>query len=126
LPFVTGDTLVNSYGLTETCTAVAVATPPDLAAAPDSLGKPIVAVEVQIRDGEGNPVLAGIEGEICVRSVYNMLGYWRDEEATKQTISADRWLHTGDIGWLDADGRLHLNSRRSDLIIRGGENVYPA
>lgn len=126
LPFVTGDTLVNSYGLTETCTAVAVATPPDLAAAPDSLGKPIVAVEVQIRDSEGNQVPAGVEGEICVRSVYNMLGYWRDEEASSQTISADRWLHTGDIGWLDTDGRLHLNSRRTDLIIRGGENVYPA
>jgi acyl-CoA synthetase (AMP-forming)/AMP-acid ligase II len=54
-----------------------------------------------------------------------MLGYWRDDEATQRAITPDRWLRTGDIGTL-AEGRLRLTTRRSDLILRGGENVYPA
>ncbi|MDN4172160.1 class I adenylate-forming enzyme family protein [Nocardioides sp. SOB77] len=124
LPFASS--LVDSYGLTESCTAVAVATPMDLAEAPGTLGNPIVGVEMEVRDGQGRPVPAGVEGEICVRSAYNMLGYWGDEDATAQAIRADRWLHTGDLGVRDEQGRVSLSSRRSDLIIRGGENVYPA
>jgi acyl-CoA synthetase (AMP-forming)/AMP-acid ligase II len=67
----------------------------------------------------------GVEGEICARSAFNMLGYWQDPEATARTIREDRWLHTGDIGMIEG-GRLRLTTRRSDLILRGGENVYPA
>ncbi|MGW0688409.1 class I adenylate-forming enzyme family protein [Streptomyces sp. NPDC002754] len=117
--------LANSYGLTESCTGAAVATPADLAAAPDSLGRPVVAVELEVRDPAGKPLPEGQEGEICLRSPYVMLGYWEDQEATDRAIRAGRWLHTGDIGMLE-DGRLRLTSRRSDLILRGGENVYPA
>ena len=124
LPFASS--LVNSYGLTETCTGVSAATPMDLADRPDSLGRPVIGVQVEVRDALGAPVPAGVEGEICVRSAYNMVGYWNDPEATARTIRADRWLHTGDIGSLDEQGRLSLSSRRTDLIIRGGENVYPA
>jgi len=124
LPF--GSSLVNSYGLTETCTAVAVASPMDLAEAPASLGRPIAGVTLEIRDAAGEPAGPGVEGEVCVRSTFNMLGYWQDADATAATIGTDGWLHTGDIGFLDDAGRLHLSSRRSDLIIRGGENVYPA
>jgi acyl-CoA synthetase (AMP-forming)/AMP-acid ligase II len=117
--------LVDSYGLTETCTGVAVASPADLAEAPGTLGRPITGVAMEIRDPDGKPLPDGQEGEVCVRSAFNMLGYWRDEEATARAIDADRWLHTGDIGMIDG-GRLRLTARRSDLIIRGGENVYPA
>lgn len=124
LPFASG--LANSYGLTESCTAVAVATPMDLAEKPDTLGRPIVGVQVEVRDAVGRPVGPGVEGEICVRSTYAMVGYWNDPEATADAIRADRWLHTGDIGMLDEQGRVSLSTRRSDLIIRGGENVYPA
>ncbi|MEV7431781.1 class I adenylate-forming enzyme family protein [Nocardioides sp. NPDC092400] len=124
LPFASS--LVDSYGLTESCTAVAAANPMDLAEAPGTLGHPIVGVELEVRDGQGRPVPDGVEGEICVRSAYNMLGYWEDDEATERTIRADRWLHTGDLGVRDEAGRISLSSRRSDLIIRGGENVYPA
>ncbi|MGN6780793.1 MAG: class I adenylate-forming enzyme family protein [Marmoricola sp.] len=124
LPF--GTSLVDSYGLTETCTAVAVASPLDMVEAPGSLGRPIVGVQLEIRDPLDQPVAPGVEGEVCVRSVYNMLGYWQDEEATRRAIDGDRWLHTGDLGTLDEAGRVRLSSRRSDLIIRGGENVYPA
>ena len=124
LPFASS--LVDSYGLTESCTAVAVASPLDLADAPGTLGRPIVGVEMEIRDSLGNPVPDGVEGEVCVRSAYNMLGYWDDEVATANALRAGRWLHTGDLGTRDAEGRISLSSRRSDLIIRGGENVYPA
>ncbi|HWU21386.1 MAG TPA: AMP-binding protein [Nocardioides sp.] len=124
LPFASS--LVNSYGLTETCTAVTAASPMDLAEVPSTLGRAIIGVQVEVRDADGNAVAPGVEGEVCARSAYNMLGYWNDPEATARTIRDGRWLHTGDIGTIDATGRLELASRRSDLIIRGGENVYPA
>ncbi|MER7311815.1 MULTISPECIES: class I adenylate-forming enzyme family protein [Streptomyces] len=119
------DSLVDSYGLTESCTAIAAANPQDLAAAPGSLGRPVVGVRLEIRDPVGQALPEGEEGEVCVRSMFNMLGYWRDPEATEAAIDPDRWLRTGDLGQL-REGRLYLRSRRSDLIIRGGENVYPA
>jgi acyl-CoA synthetase (AMP-forming)/AMP-acid ligase II len=117
--------LAESYGLTESTTAITIASPADLAAAPGTAGRPIPTVQVQIRAPDGRPLAAGEEGEICARSPFTMLSYWRDEPATSRAISADGWLRTGDIGMID-DGRLFLAARRSDLIIRGGENVYPA
>ncbi|TQS25083.1 long-chain fatty acid--CoA ligase [Microbispora sp. KK1-11] len=122
---VARQSLVDSYGLTESSTAIAVATPADLEEAPGTLGRPIATVRLEIRDPEGKPLPEGEEGEVCVRSPFNMLGYWRDPQATAQAIREDRWLHTGDIGVIE-NGRLRLSTRRSDLIIRGGENVYPA
>ncbi|UUW89256.1 class I adenylate-forming enzyme family protein [Pimelobacter simplex] len=124
LPFA--GALVDSYGLTESCTAVALATPLDLAEAPGTLGTPIVGVEMEVRDALGNVLPPGEEGEICVRSAYNMLGYWENPEATAAAIDDERWLHTGDLGLFDDKGRIRLVARRTDLIIRGGENVYPA
>ncbi|WP_433658321.1 class I adenylate-forming enzyme family protein [Nocardia sp. CA-128927] len=116
--------LVTSYGLTECSTAATLASPAELAAFPDTVGRPVIGATVQVRDSAGNPVPDGVEGEICLRSTYVMLGYWDDEAATAAAITADRWLRTGDIGVL-TDGRLRLSGRRSDLILRGGENVYP-
>ena len=123
LPFAR-DALVDSYGLTECSTAVSVATPQDLQASPGTLGRPIIGVSVEVRDPDGNPVPDGVEGEICVRSPYVMVGYWADPAATAAAISADRWLRTGDYGVLE-NGMVRLTGRRSDLILRGGENVYP-
>ncbi|MEU0506825.1 class I adenylate-forming enzyme family protein [Nocardia sp. NPDC005998] len=116
--------LVTSYGMTECSTAATIAAPAELAAFPDTVGRPVIGVELQIRDELGEPVVEGAEGEICVRSPYVMLGYWADDAATAAAITADRWLRTGDIGVLE-QGRLRLSGRRSDLILRGGENVYP-
>ncbi|GEM32689.1 fatty acid--CoA ligase [Nocardia neocaledoniensis NBRC 108232] len=116
--------LTTSYGLTESGTAATVATPLDLAVDDASVGRPIFGVEVQIRDADGNPVADGEEGEICIRSAYVMLGYWNDETATKAAIDDERWLRSGDFGTL-RDGRLTVSGRRTDLILRGGENVYP-
>ncbi|WP_369199667.1 class I adenylate-forming enzyme family protein [Streptomyces sp. PU-14G] len=117
--------LANSYGLTESATGATLATAADLAESPGTLGRPNITVRLEIRDPDGRPLPEGEEGEICLRSPFNMLGYWEDPEATAQAIRADRWLHTGDIGVLEG-GRMRLTSRRSDLIVRGGENVYPA
>ncbi|PXX69122.1 acyl-CoA synthetase (AMP-forming)/AMP-acid ligase II [Nocardia tenerifensis] len=116
--------LVTSYGLTECSTAATLASPAELAAFPDTVGRPVIGAAVQVRDGDGNPVPDGTEGEICVRSSYVMLGYWNDPAATSAAITEDRWLRTGDIGVM-TEGRLRLSGRRSDLILRGGENVYP-
>jgi acyl-CoA synthetase (AMP-forming)/AMP-acid ligase II len=112
--------LADSYGLTESSTAATVATPLDLAAFPTSVGRAIPSVEIEIHDPD-----ASGEGEILLRSQFTMLGYWDDPVATAAAIDVDGWLHTGDLGRL-RDGRLFMASRRSDLIMRGGENVYPA
>ncbi|MFF0498431.1 class I adenylate-forming enzyme family protein [Nocardia aobensis] len=123
VPFA-ADALVDSYGLTECSTAVAVATPADLAESPGTLGRPIISVALEIRDADGAPVPEGVEGEVYVRSPFVMLGYWRNPEATAAAIDAERWLRTGDFGVIE-QGRLRLTGRRSDLILRGGENIYP-
>ncbi|GAA3150292.1 long-chain fatty acid--CoA ligase [Planomonospora alba] len=117
--------LADSYGLTESSTAITVASPLDLAEDPGTLGRPIATVQLEIRGPDGGALPEGEEGEVCVRSPFNMLGYWNDPEATRNALREDRWLHTGDIGTVER-GRLRLTARRSDLIIRGGENVYPA
>jgi acyl-CoA synthetase (AMP-forming)/AMP-acid ligase II len=117
--------VIDSYGLTESSTAATVASPFDLEAQPLTVGRPIATVEVSIRDSDGEPVADGVDGEIWLRSAFVMLGYWDDPDATAQAITPDGWLRTGDIG-LMRDGLLFMSTRRSDLILRGGENVYPA
>ncbi|MFN2560993.1 MAG: class I adenylate-forming enzyme family protein [Jatrophihabitans sp.] len=118
--------LADSYGLTEASTAATVATPMDLALEPTTVGRPIPGVEISIRSAGGAPLAHGEDGEIWLRSQYTMLGYWEeDPDATAVALTEDGWLRTGDLGRLQ-DGRLFMASRRSDLILRGGENVYPA
>ncbi|NKY33295.1 acyl--CoA ligase [Nocardia speluncae] len=116
--------LVDSYGLTECSTAISTASNTELADHPGTLGRPIITVAVEIRDTEGNAVPDGSAGEVCTRSPFVMLGYWNDPVATAAAITPDRWLRTGDFGIVE-DGRVYLTGRRSDLILRGGENVYP-
>lgn len=118
-------TLIDSYGLTESATAATVATSLDLAEHPTTVGRPVATVSIEIRDENNTAVVDGDEGEICLRSAFNMLGYWGDEAATAAVFDADGWMHTGDIGYLH-EGLLYMSTRRSDLILRGGENVYPA
>lgn len=124
VPSIQG-TLIDSYGLTESATAATVATSLDLAQHPTTVGRPVATVQIQIRDEHNAAVPDGDEGEICLRSAFNMLGYWGDEAATAAVFDDDGWMHTGDIGYL-RDGLLYMSTRRSDLILRGGENVYPA
>lgn len=120
-----GATLADSYGLTESCTAATVATAADLAQFPTTVGRPVATVSIEIHGSDGRRLPDGAEGEIWLRSPFTMLGYWDDEPATAAAFAAGGWLRTGDIGCL-RDGLLYMTTRRSDLILRGGENVYPA
>lgn len=123
LPHVAAS-LGTSYGQTETATGVTLASGADLAEDPNSVGRPVINVDIEIRDTEGHGVPDGVEGEICVRGAQVMLGYWNKPEKTRGAIDADGWLHSGDLGTM-WNGQLRISSRRSDLILRGGENVYP-
>jgi acyl-CoA synthetase (AMP-forming)/AMP-acid ligase II len=90
-----------------------------------SVGRPLPDVEVRIVDPEGAEVVPGEIGEIAVRTRRLMKGYCSQDDAAAQSI-VNGWLHTRDMGWMDADGYLYLAGRKDDLIIRGGENISPA
>lgn len=92
--------------------------------APDCVGTLMPTMDVRITDDDGSPRPGGAEGNIEARSWMSMLGYWHNDAANAETIRPGRWIRTGDFGRLD-DGVLFIASRRRDLIIRGGENIYP-
>ncbi|MBS1178563.1 MAG: Long-chain-fatty-acid--CoA ligase [Proteobacteria bacterium] len=125
-----GCAFAQAYGMTET-TGTVVMLPPedhDPKGSPRmrAAGKPVPGVEVKIVDGAGQTLPAGEVGEIVTRSSNNMLGYWKQPEATQRTKSSDNWVHTGDAGYMDADGYVYIHDRVKDMIISGGENIYPA
>jgi fatty-acyl-CoA synthase len=82
-------------------------------------------VEVKVVDADGNTVPVGESGELCTRGYSVMKGYWEDEEKTAEAIDAEGWMHTGDLGVIDAEGYCNIVGRVKDMVIRGGENVYP-
>jgi acyl-CoA synthetase (AMP-forming)/AMP-acid ligase II len=112
------------YGLTESTALTTLNSGEDLERYPDSVGRPLPTIAIEIRDEKGRPVPEGVTGEIYTRSPLVMQGYWRNPEATAETILPGRWLRTGDVGRVE-DGRLSIDSRKRDLILRGAENVYP-
>ncbi len=127
---VFGCGFVQMYGMTET-TGTIVALPPE-DHVPEgsprmrSAGKPLPGVEIAILDEAGNRLKPHEVGEIATRSLANMKGYWNLAEATAKTIDTEGWLRTGDAGYLDEDGYVYIHDRVKDMIITGGENVYPA
>jgi acyl-CoA synthetase (AMP-forming)/AMP-acid ligase II len=88
-------------------------------------GQPTFGTELRIVDGEGRECAVGEVGEIAIRGAMVMKGYWKRPEATSEAIR-DGWFHTGDAGYLDQDGYLAIHDRVKDMIVSGGENVYPA
>jgi acyl-CoA synthetase (AMP-forming)/AMP-acid ligase II len=112
------------YGSSESVTAVAMIGGDELLQYPTSVGRPQPTHEIEIREADGAVCPDGREGEIFIRSPYIMREYWRDPEATARAIRPGRWLATGDIGHLK-DGRLYINSRARDMILRAAENIYP-
>jgi acyl-CoA synthetase (AMP-forming)/AMP-acid ligase II len=113
------------YGLTESGGVATTAGAAQLEGEPGAIGTAVPTVEVTIHHEDGTEQLEGVEGELWIRSPLVMLGYWRNDEATAKALTADRRLRTGDLGYTRG-GRFYLATRRSDLILRGGENVYPA
>ncbi len=121
---------VQMYGMTETSGTIVALNPEDHDPNGNekmrSVGKPLQGVEIKIVDEDGKEVPVREVGEIATRSTKNMKGYWNMPEATADTIDADGWLRTGDAGYLDEDGYLYIHDRVKDMIISGGENIYPA
>jgi fatty-acyl-CoA synthase len=115
------------YGMTETSpvsTQTAVDDPLDMRVG--SVGRVHPHVEVKIVHPEtGLPLPRGEAGELCTRGYSVMLGYWNDSQRTAEAIDAGRWMHTGDLATMDVDGYVNIVGRSKDMIIRGGENVYP-
>jgi len=121
------ETVVTAYGLTETCGVVTICRPEDSAETiATTSGKAMPGVEVKCVDNAGACVAVGEAGEICVRGYNVMQAYFNNPEATAETIDAEGWLHTGDVGVLDGDGYLRITDRLKDMIISGGFNIYPA
>jgi acyl-CoA synthetase (AMP-forming)/AMP-acid ligase II len=121
------------YGLTETTGAITVLRPEDhdpvgpRAHLLRSAGLPLSYVELRVVDSvTGAPLGVGTVGEVLARSDQTMLGYWGRPDETAAVLSPDGWFRTGDAGWLDGDGYLFLHDRIKDMIVSGGENVYPA
>jgi acyl-CoA synthetase (AMP-forming)/AMP-acid ligase II len=128
---VFGARFVQMYGMTETCGTVVNLSPVDhdraLAGEPGllrSCGRPSIGVELKIMDTDGQPLATGEVGEIWVRAGCNMLGYYNLAEETANNLT-DGWVHTGDAGYLDEEGFLYLKDRIKDMVVSGGENIYP-
>jgi O-succinylbenzoic acid--CoA ligase len=117
--------VATTYGLTEAASQVATASPAEAQRKPGSVGKPLMFTEVCIVGQDGGECLLGEIGQIVVRGPTLMRGYYNQPDATAQVLRNGE-LYTGDLGYLDQDGDLWVVQRRADLIVSGGENVYPA
>ena len=128
-----GCEFMGVYGMTETSGTVVTLDPADhdpvgpRSRLLRSVGKPLPWLTIRIADPlTGDEVATGLVGEIWVHSGQNMVGYWHQPQLTADTLVDDGWLRTGDAGYLDAEGYLFLHDRLKDMIVTGGENVYPA
>lgn len=121
------DVVTTAYGLTE-CGGLATICAPNAPAETiaSTSGSAIPGTELCIFDNQGKPVAVGESGEICLRGFHVMQGYFNDPAATKEAITADGWLRTGDVGHLDKEGNLTITDRLKDMFIVGGFNCYPA
>ena len=121
------DSVVTGYGLTETTGTVAMCRhddDPEIIA--HTSGRPLDGIEMKIVDADGNELPTGEQGEIVTRGYQVMIGYFDNPEATAETVDADGWLHTGDVGYVDAQNNVTITDRIKDMFIVGGFNAYPA
>ena len=113
------------WGMTETNAGGTSHADEDLFARPESCGRPAPIVELKVVDADGDELPPGEKGELVMKSPTNMRCYWRQPEATAETIR-DGWLRTGDIAEIDEEGYLYIRDRAKDMVLRGGENIYSA
>jgi fatty-acyl-CoA synthase len=116
-----------AYGLTETSPVVTQTTTEDpIELRVTTVGKPLPHTEIKIADTEtGHPVPIGATGELWARGYMVMKGYYKDPDATRRVLDSDGWLHSGDLAIMDENGYCRITGRVKDMIIRGGENIYP-
>ncbi len=118
--------ILIGYGQTEVSPLNHITRPDDsVVQRIETVGRVVPRIEVKVADNEGKVVTIGEKGEICTRGYSVMRGYWNDEEKTKETIDEAGWLHSGDIGIMDEEGYVRVVGRTKDMVIRGGENIYP-
>ncbi|MCW2687977.1 MAG: AMP-binding protein [Mycobacterium sp.] len=114
------------YGMTETSPVSTQTLPTDtLKKRVGTVGRVGPHLEIQVVDPAWQPVERGTAGELCTRGYSVMAGYWNDPEKTAEAVDGNGWMHTGDVAAMDADGYLNVTGRIKDLVIRGGENIYP-
>ena len=118
--------LNQGYGLTETAPFATFLKSEHSVAKLGSAGLPPPYTDVAIMDPNGTPLPPGERGEVCIRGPNIMLGYWNKPEATAAAIDENGWFHSGDIGYKDEDGFVYIVDRMKDMVISGGENIYPA
>ncbi len=121
---VTGTTLIEAYGLTETSPAVCI-NPLDLKEFSGSIGVPVPSTEVCVRDEERKDLGFNQPGELCVRGPQVMKGYWNRPEETAKSIDSEGWFYTGDMATIDEKGYVRIVDRKKDMILVSGFNVYP-
>jgi len=121
-----GTPFAQGYGLTETAPMATFLLPRDALRKVGSAGQPPLYTSVRCLDEAGAPVAAGERGEICIKGPNIMAGYWNRPDATAEAIDTDGWFHSGDVGFFDDEGYLYVVDRVKDMVISGGENVYPA
>ena len=121
---ITGVTLTEGYGLTET-SPVATTNPPDAKEFSGSIGLPVPSTEISIRDDDGRELPLGEAGEICIRGPQVMAGYWRRPEETAKVMTSDGFFRSGDVGIMDEKGHTRIVDRKKDMILVSGFNVYP-
>ena len=118
--------MVCIYGMTELSGSSVQNAPEDtFEQRVETIGRVQPHMEVKIVNPEGHAVPFGIQGELCFRGYMVMRGYWGDEAKTRETIDAAGWLRSGDLGVMDAEGFITITGRSKDMVIRGGENIYP-
>src|SRR6185437_7190732 len=115
-----------AYGMTETSpVSFQSAVDDPLEKRVSTIGRVQPHLEVRVIDAEGRTVPRGVPGELCTRGYSVMLGYWNEPERTAEAIDPEGWMHTGDLGVLDGEGYGTVVGRIKDMVIRGGENIYP-
>ena len=124
-----GVEFIQAYGLTETAAQTTYLPPKDHDPKGNermkSAGKALPNIQIRIVDENGRSLPTGEIGEICIKSPANMIGYWKLPEETAKTIR-NGWVHSGDAGYMDEDGYVYIHDRIKDMIVSGGENIYPA
>jgi acyl-CoA synthetase (AMP-forming)/AMP-acid ligase II len=117
--------LATRYSCTEAGIGLGTAFDDPEEDAVETVGRPHASIDLALLAEDDTPVDDGEVGQVCLRSPAVMAGYWRDPEATAAAFTADGFVRTGDLGWLDERGRLHLVGRSKEMYVRGGYNVYP-
>jgi fatty-acyl-CoA synthase len=121
-----GVVMQQAYGMTEAAPGCTVLDSADAERKIGSVGKPVFFTDLRVVRPDGSEAASGEVGEVIVSGPNIMPGYWNDAERTAEVLTEDGWYHTGDAGSLDAEGYLYIRDRYKDMIISGGENVYPA